>query len=436
MRSPKSRGFKGVCGVVVAAALLASCSVLPVNLPDFETKSFIQSVASGDGGRSSGPSAEPSASGSAVRSAAAPLAPLGAFLRSDLEGVQRIAGLQNWLGGTELKVGHTYLPGDLWSNIEGRPEFLRPWTSWRQARQDRLLVLNVPMLERNEEDLPDDEVRELLRAGATGRFDAHYRTLAERLVRQKAPDTVIVLGWEMNGLTYSHRCGPDPEAWKTYWRRIVTAMRSVPGQKFLFDYAPSRGQDAYPWTECYPGDDVVDIIGMDTYDQPEGQSFETQVNEPLGLQAQVDFAKEHGKAVSYPEWGLFRNGDNPEYVRRMLDWFDLHKPLYQTLTDYCPHGVWQCSHNPDSAETFRSALFARSGGASAPSPGASSPGATGAPSPAGDAPAPSPSGNAVPVPAESGSRSPRYEDCYVVGDYCVRLGKRLADWWKSRDRSD
>lgn len=282
-------------------------------------------------------------------------------------------------------------------------------------------MLNVPMLERNEERLPDEEVRGLLREGAEGRFDGHYRTLAERLVRLKSPDTVIVLGWEMNGLTYSHRCAPDPQAWMAYWRRIVNTMRSVPGQQFRFDFAPSRGSDAYPWTECYPGDDFVDIIGMDTYDQPEGQSFEAQVNEPHGLQAQVDFAREHGKAISYPEWGLFRNGDNPEYVRRMLDWFDRHKPLYQTLTDYCPHGVWQCSENPASAETFRAALFDRSG--RTPS---------GQPAP----PTPSPSRTAVPVPEGPEPRIPWYERCFVHGEYCVRFDKVVPQWWTSGQELD
>ncbi|QPP07141.1 hypothetical protein G4Z16_12955 [Streptomyces bathyalis] len=434
MRSPKRRGYKEVCGLVIAGGLLASCTVLPMNLPDFETESFIRSVTSSDVVPTSGPSSEPTGAGSSARpasltsvqSAQAPLAPLGAFLRADPEGVQHIPQLQRWLGGTELKVGHTYLPGDRWSNIEGRPGFLEPWTKWRRAQQDRMFVLNVPMLERNEEGLSDREVRGLLRAGADGRFDSHFRTLSERLVQLKAPDTVIVLGWEMNGTTYSHRCGPDADAWKKYWRRIVTSMRSVPGQKFRFDFAPSRGRDAYPWTECYPGDDVVDIIGMDAYDQPEGLSFDEQVSEPYGLQAQVDFARKHGKAISYPEWGLFRNGDNPEYVRRMLDWFARHKPLYQTLTDYCPHGVWQCPHNPDSAETYRAVLFGRSGSTPAPSPGA---GATTAPSPA---PMPSPSRTAVPVPTGSGARIPWYEDCFAVGKYCLRFDKVPRNSWISR----
>ncbi|MFG3245250.1 glycoside hydrolase family 26 protein [Streptomyces sp. NPDC048187] len=300
-----------------------------------------------------------------------PTPAFGAYLDYGPRGVARMAALSHWLGGAELRVGHTYLPGDRWSNIEGAPGFLDVWADWRTRRADRMLVLNVPMMERNEEHVGDDEVRELLRQGAAGRFDRHFRALAERLVSLKVPDTVLVLGWEMNGTTYTHRCGPDPEAWKAYWNRIVTAMRAVPGQKFRFDFAPSRGRDAVPWTRCYPGDATVDIVGMDSYDQPRGMTFDEQVKEPYGLQAHVDFAKAHGKPVSYPEWGLFRNGDNAAYMRRMLAWMDEHKPVYNTVTDYCPHGVWQCDDNPRSTAVYRSVLFGRTDGTepTAPQPG-------------------------------------------------------------------
>jgi hypothetical protein len=281
---------------------------------------------------------------------------MGAYLDFGPKGITRIPGLEKWLGGIDVKVGHTYLPGDLWSNIEGDVDFLPGWAAWRKAQADRLFVLNVPMLDQNEDRISDYSVARRLRAGAAGEYDSHYRALAERLVSLGVPDTVIVLGWEMNGSTYTHRCGPDPEAWKTYWKRIVTEMRRVPGQKFRFDFAPNRGRDATPWTSCYPGDDVVDIVGMDSYDQPQGENFDREIDEPYGLQQQVDFAAAHKKPISYPEWGLFRNGDNPEYVRRMLDWIALHKPMYQTITDYCPHGVWQCDENPASSQVFRSKL--------------------------------------------------------------------------------
>ncbi|RCH65427.1 hypothetical protein DT019_28605 [Streptomyces sp. SDr-06] len=277
----------------------------------------------------------------------------GVFTGSDEEGVARIAAVEQWRGRGPLRAGHTYLPGGTWSDIEGPPGLLAPWARWRHQRADRLFVLNVPMLDRNEDGVPDEGVRELLGQGARGAFDGHFVKLAELLVTLELPDTVVVLGWEMNGVTYTHRCGPDPAAWRAYWRRVVTAMRSVPGQRFRFDFAPNRGRDAVPWTECYPGDDVVDIVGMDSYDQPAGLSFWDQVEEPYGLRAQVEFAARHRKPVSYPEWGLFRNGDDAEYVRRMAAWFHRYRPVYQTLTDYCPHGVWECGLNPEAARAYR-----------------------------------------------------------------------------------
>ncbi|GGZ07474.1 hypothetical protein GCM10010327_42380 [Streptomyces nitrosporeus] len=57
-------------------------------------------------------------------------------------------------------------------------------------------------------------MRTLLRAGSDweldGESDEHFRVPAERLVLPGLPDTVIALGWGMNGITYAHRCGPGP----------------------------------------------------------------------------------------------------------------------------------------------------------------------------------------------------------------------------------
>lgn len=327
-----------------------------------------------------------------------PLPPMGAFTDSGAEGVRSLAGLQTWLGGTPVTVGHTYLPGGDWSDIEGAGDLLRPWADWRRADPGRLFVLNVPMQAGNEDHVPDGRVRALIRQGASGAFDDHFTRLAQRLVGLGVPDTVIVLGWEMNGETYTHRCGPDPQGWKTYWNRIVAAMRAVPGQHFRFDFAPNRGRDAVPWTECYPGDGSVDIVGMDSYDQPGGESFFQQVDEPYGLAAQVRFAAAHDKEISYPEWGLFRNGDDPDYMSLMLAWIVAHRPVYQTITDYCPHGVWQCRENPQSTAVYRGLLYGR-GAASSPSP-SSSAAPTGSPSGS-----PSASGTPTGTPVASGTPS-------------------------------
>ncbi|MFI5721423.1 glycoside hydrolase family 26 protein [Streptomyces cyaneofuscatus] len=362
----------------------------------------------------------------------------GAYLDYGPAGVSRMADLSRWLGGAELRVGHTYLPGDLWVNIEGTPDFLDAWADWRKADEDRMFVLNVPMLERNEERVPDAQVRRLLRSGAAGDYDQHFTRLAERLVSLGVPDTVIVLGWEMNGTTYTHRCGPDPASWKAYWQRIVTAMRAVPGQEFRFDFTPSRGLDAVPWTACYPGDDVVDIIGMDSYDQPPGESFDDQINDPYGLQKHVDFAAERGKPISFPEWGLFRNGDNPEYMRRMLDWIDRHQPLYQTITDYCPHGVWQCKSNPRSSRVFRTKL-AEMAAPVKPAPPTTAPSPTPSPTPP-PTPTPPPVPTPTVPPAVQPSPTPSVQPTPTAPEapgtrrWCVTVpfGDLLGPWLKER----
>jgi hypothetical protein len=289
-----------------------------------------------------------------------PVVPLGAFLGSDAQGVDAIGGFASWLGVT-VSVGRTYLPGTSWDDLAGAAWVLDPWTAWRSARSNRMLVLNVPMVAPNEPPVGDGDAAQLLRQGAAGRYDSYFRTLAERLVARRAPDTVIVLGWEMNGTTYSGRCAPDPAAWKQYWRHIVTVMRAVGGQHFRFDFTPARGVQAIPWPQCYPGDDVVDIIGMDSYDQQPGQLFSDFVNQPYGMQAQADFAAAHGKPMSYPEWGLYDYGDDPAYVLAMYSWFSTHNVAYQTITDYCPHGVWMCRTNPASSNAYRQ-LFGVSGG--------------------------------------------------------------------------
>ncbi|MGY1439262.1 glycoside hydrolase family 26 protein [Streptomyces reniochalinae] len=416
---------------VTAAVLLASCTVLLASctvLPVAERQSGLRPGERQEREPAPSPSVRPSGSPAASTPSGRAL---GAFLGPGPEGVRRMAEMEKWLGGTKLRVGHTYLPGRLWSDIEGQPAFLRPWARWRRADPTGLFVLNVPMQARNEARLDDERVRALLREGAAGRFDAHFRTLARNLVRARLADTVVVLGWEMNGTTYTHRCAPDPRAWKAYWRRVVTTMRAVEGQRFRFDFAPSRGRDAIPWTRCYPGDDAVDVLGMDAYDQPEGMSFDEQVREPYGLQAHVDFAARHGKPLSYPEWGLFRNGDNAEYVRSMLGWMDRHKPLYQTISDYCPHGVWRCRSNPTSSKTFRMALFAQpeppvvpwhSGSPTAPPPGTRPPG-TEPPRQAGQSrpSRPATTGTAPPAPAR-----PWWERCWEIGQYCVRF-----DWLRA-----
>ena len=76
-------------------------------------------------------------------------------------------------------------------------------------------------------------------------------------------------------------------------------------------------------TNCYPGDDYVDIIGIDNYDHYPWSSSEAVFNraatDPEGLTWLYTFARAHGKPFSVGEWGVVPTGDagreNPDFVQ-------------------------------------------------------------------------------------------------------------------------
>ncbi|MCZ9345025.1 hypothetical protein NGM37_45495, partial [Streptomyces sp. TRM76130] len=114
-----------------------------------------------------------------------------------------------------------------------------------------------------------------------------------------------------------------------------------------------------------------------------------------------------------------RNGDNAAYMKGMLAWMEEHEPLYSTLTDYCPHGVWTCDDNPRSAAVYRAALFGRGDGPDtrpAPDP-------TPDPDPAPTAPVPTPQ----PAPRPSGDCSPLglgdWVESWIGDELCTLLDR-------------
>jgi hypothetical protein len=278
---------------------------------------------------------------------------LGAYLGSGADGVERVSSFERWLGAP-VTVGRTYLGGQSWHDIAAGGWAIDPWAQWKNRQPGRLLVINVPLLQPNEPPLDDATVHEMLHAGASGAFDPHFRALGEHLVRVGAQDVILDLGWEMNGISYSSRCHPAPATWTAHYRRVVSVLRAVPGQAFRFEFTPDRGQNAIDWTFCYPGDDVVDIIGMHTYDQPPGQTFQEYATQPLGLDAAAEFARARHKRLAIPEWGLRDHPDNAEYVTGMFDWTRANDVLYHSISDYCPHGIWRCGANPNASTAYRS----------------------------------------------------------------------------------
>ena len=79
-----------------------------------------------------------------------------------------------------------------------------------------------------------------LAAGATGAYNAHFVTLARTLMAAGESDAYLRLGWEFDGTWTAWKATtPSSEAnYAAYFRQIVTAIRSVPGEHFRFVWNP------------------------------------------------------------------------------------------------------------------------------------------------------------------------------------------------------
>src|SRR5204863_9433904 len=100
-----------------------------------------------------------------------------------------------------------------------------------------------------------------------GLYDGHLARLAKGLVAHGLEDTVLRPGWEFNGDWYAWRAKGKADAFAAYWRRIVRAMRAVPGTERLhFCWNPTVGDVAMPAETAWPGDEFVDSIVLDVYD--------------------------------------------------------------------------------------------------------------------------------------------------------------------------
>lgn len=253
---------------------------------------------------------------------------LGVFRGTDPADVR---DFESWVGH-RLGIVMDFPARDTWEHVRNPDYLLEAWdgTGYR-------LSLGIPLL-------PEKDYGSMA-AGARGEYDEQFRELGRTVVAHGRPDTVIRLGWEFN-LEGWRWFTSDPEQFVGYWRRVVGAMRSVPGQHFQFDWNVNNGYSKVDTLAYYPGDDVVDFVGVDVYDQGYHSSaypYPADCDEACrhgrqvrvweeeiyggdrGLRFWTDFARDRGKPLSLPEWGLWDvgdgsgGGDNPTFIRQMTD---------------------------------------------------------------------------------------------------------------------
>jgi hypothetical protein len=238
-----------------------------------------------------------------------------------------VRGYESWLG---CRVSYVvdFPARNTWTTI-AHPQYLLD--AWRGT--DWTMVLSLALL-------PTEQAA-TLEQGATGAYDEYFVSFAEALVDGGYADTVVRPGWEFN-LPGSRWFTRDPDLFVAYFRRVVQALRSVEGQRFTIVWNPgASGVDAVPY---YPGNEYVDLVGVDIYDAtgaagtypyPSGCEGTCRSDRQrsawqghlfggdTGLRHYRDFARAQQRPLALPEWGLWERpdgtggGENPQFLRWM-----------------------------------------------------------------------------------------------------------------------
>jgi hypothetical protein len=226
---------------------------------------------------------------------------------------------------------------------------------WKKLNPERNVVWSIPLTVKG---TPLTDV-------ADGLHDAEFEAAA-KAISQAQPKAIIRLGWEMNiGESVWFTKGQE-DSYIRAFRRVVGIFRRY-SSDFTFDWCPGWGPQDSPADLAYPGDDVVDIIGLDIYDfklegSPQERWDTYYLKAPFGLQWQRDFAGLHGKRMSYPEWGVGHAGDNPFFIQQMHDWLvnnaaDIAYAAYFNVDGQWPTQI-DTNRFPNSEKLFRK-LFSR-----------------------------------------------------------------------------
>lgn len=243
---------------------------------------------------------------------------------------KEVDAYEKWLG-CHVDLVLDYSSRDSWAEIASPRYLLDTWKD-----EPRRLVLSVAML-------PEKDDRASLAKGAAGQYDTYFRQLGELLVASGQEDAILRVGWEFN-ISTARWFTTDPATFIDYWRRIVKVMQEVKGNRFRFDWNSHVGVRRADATLYYPGDDVVDFVGIDVYDvdvtrtyYPYGDNCDQRCrtqrqtaawDESIfggdrGLSFWRGFARQHDKPLSLPEWGMWRRsdgiggGDDPAFIQRM-----------------------------------------------------------------------------------------------------------------------
>lgn len=250
---------------------------------------------------------------------------------SGCDGLARLPRYQSLfgtLGGVD-----DFFSRDTWTNMQSNAQ----WAMSCWKGQPYRLALGVPLLVNGAS----------FSAVASGAYDGQFRQLAMTIVANGHSNALLRIGWEFNGNWYPWNANSNPAGFKAAFRRVVTVMRSVPGAQFGIVWNPGIGSGTVTPDALWPGDDVVDLIGLDMYNQswrPQDADpvirWQSHLTDIYGLNWLATFSAAHRKRIAFPEWATGTRsdghgwGDDPYFVHQMAAWIRSHNVFYQAYWDF------------------------------------------------------------------------------------------------------
>ena len=277
--------------------------------------------------------------------------------------------------GSQPKYAMDFLDGTSWSTIT---QAGWPYSAW--AGKGYKMIWGVDMLPNsyspNSNPSASGGSCYGLTQEAAGDFNSDFVTVAQNMVSAGFGSSIVRLGWEFNLGQFPWAANGCASAFVGAFQQVVTAMRSVSGQSFTFEWNPTRGdQGVGNLADYYPGNSYVDYVGLDVYDV-EWQSypgmpteFSDMETQTYGLNWLASFAATNGKAMVFPEWGLgwgtcssdgqavtgsaqVCGGDDAQFINLSAQWFATHNVAEATFWDDGSSSV-EGGSNPNAAAALR-----------------------------------------------------------------------------------
>jgi hypothetical protein len=189
-------------------------------------------------------------------------------------------------------------------------------------------------------------------AAANGAYDDRWRAAARVIAqnREGAKGPTFVRPFhEMNGDWYANWVVTRANSadYKKAFARYAKILREALPEVYIV-FSPNYGDHTgLPIDYWYPGDDVVDVVAPDYYndyaDQANGSvagwneaaDDRDSNGNPQGPESWRQFAAKHGKPLGFPEWGLKPSSqggqDSAAWVKAVNTWMNKH----------ANHATWQ-----------------------------------------------------------------------------------------------